>query len=641
MRLPHRTNLVSLALVATFATAFASAPPARAADTPIAAAPPQAAGAATVGRIVWGGAALPTPSPALAPFRDPADNALCISPRALAPLGVTYIVDREAGKVTLAGPDGITVATVELRTLPAALAADRPALPAGDDAAFIPAVAAIEGLGGKCEWNAQTNTLYARAVLTSVEMLGGQLRLKATLPVLPTVTQDRGGRQVILDIAGAEVGSLPHILDLNSPLVAQARVGQFRDDVARVVLDMKQPYAFSVLGGKASSQIVLNPVTRPPATITISNVRGGLPTVTKAAPTKKPTGKKPAPTPVSVVSGITYRKVSDNQAQILISANRVPAVRAALTRGRLTLDLLNVDISRDAVSAVAALGKVDHPLLKAARLLTRPSLPAQLVFDLARTVRYTLRPSGKGSYLLDLTLPGETDGQLSGKTIVVDAGHGGYDSGAVGVDGTPEKRVTLAIATQVADLLSAAGANVIMTRATDIFIPVDERPIIANRAGADFFISIHADSGDRNHSVNGSTVYYHFSATEDRALAERIATRLGSMGDIRSKGIGSDGKRFPGQGYGVLRLSQMTGVLVECGYMSNSADVKRLTDPAMQGKIARCIIAGVRDYIEANPNLDTRNTNPQPGDGQEVPLPPPGGDPTTDAPLPAPDPAVP
>jgi N-acetylmuramoyl-L-alanine amidase len=77
---------------------------------------------------------------------------------------------------------------------------------------------------------------------------------------------------------------------------------------------------------------------------------------------------------------------------------------------------------------------------------------------------------------------------------VVDAGHGGSDSGALGVGGFREKNVTLAIASALRDKLQQAGANVIMTRSNDVFIPLDERPGIANRAGADFFIAVHADS---------------------------------------------------------------------------------------------------------------------------------------------------
>ena len=126
--------------------------------------------------------------------------------------------------------------------------------------------------------------------------------------------------------------------------------------------------------------------------------------------------------------------------------------------------------------------------------------------------------------------------------------------------------------------------------------------LIANRAGADFFVSIHADSGDRNHSIQGSTVYYHFNQPSCRALAQSIADRLAETGDIHSRGIGSDGIRFPGQGYGVLRNSRMVAVLCECGYMSNGDDVAKTEhNPLCKRRSPQSIVAGLRDYIEGNP----------------------------------------
>jgi N-acetylmuramoyl-L-alanine amidase len=210
------------------------------------------------------------------------------------------------------------------------------------------------------------------------------------------------------------------------------------------------------------------------------------------------------------------------------------------------------------------------------------------------------------------------------------------------VNGTREKDVNLAIASRLADSLREAGANVLMTRADDFFIPVNERPAIANRAGADFFISVHSDSGDSNHSISGSTVYVHADDPYCKTLAQCIAERLDGVGVIRSRGVRTDYIRFPGWGYGVLRNSRMVAVLVECGFMSNAGDVRRLTDPAQQKRIAEAIRTGLRDYIEGNPDFDTRNVNPEAGGGGtiETPAAPPPGDTGTEAPPATPDPAA-
>src|SRR4028118_1685421 len=118
-----------------------------------------------------------------------------------------------------------------------------------------------------------------------------------------------------------------------------------------------------------------------------------------------------------------------------------------------------------------------------------------------------------------------------------------------------------------------------MTRAKHTFIPLGGRPggrsYIANQAGADFYISVHADAV-RNRSKRGSTVYYHKQFPHGRALAQTIAERFGAMGGIPSGGPRSD-RVLHTSGLSVLRESRMVSVLVECGYMTNLSDATFLT----------------------------------------------------------------
>jgi N-acetylmuramoyl-L-alanine amidase len=606
--------------VAPSPSAVSAAADAAAATAPVSASP----------HVLFGGAPIPVPSPALAPFRDASDGELCVAPESLAPMGITYVVDDQTGQVTLAAPDGVKTVTVPAHRV------------AGKPGVFVPVVQVVEALGGKCEWHAASNTLYARALLTSAEIIGGQLRLRATLPIMPTVRVDRGGRLVVVDVTGAEVGTLAKGLNLAAPQVKTARVGQFTDDVARLVLEMKEPGAFAVLGDKPGLQVVLNPAD--PSKLPTVSLSTPKTAVASAGNTSAPRSASKPAAPVarktaalSIVNGVSFRRLSDDKAQFVVSADRAPQVRAALSRGRFTLDLLNATLA--AKAAALELGKWDHPFLKAAQLVANGDTAARLVLDLTRAVCYTVRPTDRGNYLIELTLPKSASGRLAGKLVVVDPGHGGSDSGAKGVNGNYEKHVNLAIGTQLAQQLQEAGANVIMTRSGDSTLPVNARPQIANQAGADFFISVHADSADRNHSVNGSTVYFHMDWASCRALAQCIADRFADMGGIRTKGVHSDGRQWGGRfvnGYGVLRGSQMVAVLVECGYMTNSNDVRRLSDPASQKKIAGAIMAGLRDYVEGNPDLDTRFINPQPegalgGEVPPEPMPAPDADaPTAD-----------
>jgi N-acetylmuramoyl-L-alanine amidase len=552
-------------------------------------------------QVVFGGKPLLLDAPASQPFRDPVDNILCISPDMLAALGVIYIVDEKMGKVTFTNPEGTATTTVELRTPPDGFV---------QKGVFVPAIETVEGLGGKCEWDSATNTLYMRSVLQSVEMVNGKLVLRATLPITATVSRLPDEKKVLINVTGSEVGNLPKTLPLEIPGVTQVRTGQFESDTARIVLQLKDNNTyFSLETNRPSVVVALNPVV------------SARPRNAEAGNTRVVTVNRRENRPLTTVNTVTFRSISKDRAQFVVRAGRVPVARPVLSKGRLTLDLLNATLGPQ---VMATLGDVKHPFLKAVQMVARGNNAAQLILDLTRVVNFTVKPDNNGNLVLDITMPRNAGGTLAGKLIVVDPGHGGPDSGATG-SGYREKHLALAISLKLADALRENGANVLLTRADDFFIPVSERPRIANRADADFFIAVHCDSGDSNRSINGSTVYYHAYDPNCRNLAQSIAQRLDGTGGIRSNGIRTDFVRFPGRpdgstgGFGVLRGSRMVAVLVETGYMSNSRDVSRLADPGQQAQIAAAIAAGLRDYIEGNPNMDTRTNRPEAGD---PPLPP-------------------
>lgn len=546
-------------------------------------------------RVVYGGEALPAADDKKAPYRDPFDGEVCVSPEALAPLGVTYLVDEKGRQVTLMAAESGRSVTVDLR----------PAPKGGDKAAFLAVGPAIRALGGRSEFDPKTNTLYLRSVLTAVEMLGGQLRVKSSLPVQAKVTSSRDRKLIIVDVPGAEVGDLPKTLDLKSPGVAKARTGQFNPDTARVVLEMEAPSGFFVLGAeKPATLLTLNPLPE----------RGGASSVAKAAPASRPApqkvakapagkpGKTPAPT---FVKGVSFRRVSDSRAQIVIDAGSAPALRPALEGGQLTLSFLNATF---ADGAGDALSSAEHPFVKAARLVPGGGTTAQLLVELTRTVNFQILNNPNGGIIVDLRMPRGAGGVLAGRTIVVDAGHGAHDAGARGVNGWYEKNVNLGVARKLAEELRDMDVNVVMTRDSDTFLGVHERAYVANRLGADFLISVHSDSA--RGGANGSTVYYHLNNADCRSLAQTIAARFKAMGGIKTNGPRSDGRIYT-NGFGVLRSAQMVAVLVECGFMTNSNDVRFLSSVAGQQKIARAIALGVKDYVEGLPaGADTRFVNP-------------------------------
>lgn len=173
--------------------------------------------------------------------------------------------------------------------------------------------------------------------------------------------------------------------------------------------------------------------------------------------------------------------------------------------------------------------------------------------------------------------------------VVVDPGHGGKDPGAIGIGGTQEKAVILPISKKIAEILEKEGIQVVMTRDSDYFVDLAPRVTMAERANADLFVSIHANSMGLNRpDVNGLETYY-FSSGE--RLARVIHRSILQDINIRDRGVRR--ARFL-----VLRKSSMPSVLVEVGYMTGRDDSAKLRTTAYQNQMAEAIARGILQYIK-------------------------------------------
>ncbi|MDQ6765433.1 MAG: N-acetylmuramoyl-L-alanine amidase [Verrucomicrobiota bacterium] len=144
-------------------------------------------------------------------------------------------------------------------------------------------------------------------------------------------------------------------------------------------------------------------------------------------------------------------------------------------------------------------------------------------------------------------------------TVVVDAGHGGKDSGAYRRSGPPEKTVTLDVAQRLNRKLRESQFHTVMTRSSDVFIPLDERVAIGNRQANAVFVSIHFNDS-RGRGIHGYETYYNSSYAQ--SLEQRIQRKLLSMPGASNRGVRS-------ANYRVLRKAVYPSVLVECGFLSN------------------------------------------------------------------------
>lgn len=221
--------------------------------------------------------------------------------------------------------------------------------------------------------------------------------------------------------------------------------------------------------------------------------------------------------------------------------------------------------------------------------------------------------------------------------IVIDAGHGGEDPGAIGANGLKEKNITLAMAKDLKAQLEATNRyRVHLTRDKDFFIRLSGRVAIARNKGADLFISLHADSINRS-GVRGASIYTLSEKASD-AETEKLAARenhadliagidlshededvANILVDLAMRDTMNQSKFFANKvvavlknggvrildnphryaGFAVLKAPDIPSVLIELGYMSNSQESAMLSKPEYRGQIARALVSGIDGYFEA------------------------------------------
>lgn len=217
------------------------------------------------------------------------------------------------------------------------------------------------------------------------------------------------------------------------------------------------------------------------------------------------------------------------------------------------------------------------------------------------------------------------------RRIVVDPGHGGHDPGAIGAGGTKEKDVVLQIGLKLAHKLKEElGVDVVLTRSTDEFIELQERTAIANKVGADLFVSVHANAS-LNRSASGIETYYlnlaktekaaQLAAKENGTTLEKVSLLQAVLFDLMAnyklndsahlaeevqKAVyGKVNGQYSAKNLGVkqgpfyvLVGATMPSILVETAFVSNEREEGRLKDPRYQDVTAEGIMAGIKAYID-------------------------------------------
>jgi N-acetylmuramoyl-L-alanine amidase len=303
-----------------------------------------------------------------------------------------------------------------------------------------------------------------------------------------------------------------------------------------------------------------------------------------------------------------------------------------------------IDVSHPAVVESSKLYQDEQGLFRLALIIR----PAQFANDAAQKKAFAIAPSALGAGPLQPPLPrlAESPAERRAKAfkpvIVLDPGHGGYDSGAVKL-GTVEKNVVLAFGLVLRDALEKTGRyKVLMTRDDDTFIPLDQRTVYAEHNKANLFIAIHADYSDGGSRARGATIYtlrdrvaknLERSAKDNAAdnvlsedeintvkkvsddvravrgiladLAERDVeltherTGMFAKAVIENMGESTPMRSEPDQqaAFRVLKTAQFPSVLIELAYVTNQQDASNLKSDEWREKVAQSIVTAIDNYF--------------------------------------------
>jgi len=187
-------------------------------------------------------------------------------------------------------------------------------------------------------------------------------------------------------------------------------------------------------------------------------------------------------------------------------------------------------------------------------------------------------------------------GALEGRLVVVDAGHGGFDPGAIGVSGSREDELNLAVAQDLKAALIDMGARVIMTREDEKAVADSKEADMAERrriiveSGSDIVVSIHMNNFTKDPNVSGPLVLFMPGSEKGKALAEEIQSSMNTA-------LEADGAARSDNLY-VLKSGSQPCVLVECGYLSNENEERSLGQSDYQKKVAKAISNGIQSFFQ-------------------------------------------
>ncbi|MEO1589669.1 MAG: N-acetylmuramoyl-L-alanine amidase [Cyanobacteria bacterium J06632_22] len=442
--------------------------------------------------------------------------------------------------------------------------------------------------------------------------------------------------RLVIDLPGTSLGRATASQLVNQDGVRSVRVGQFDAGTTRIVVEFDEGYTIDPqriqvrgetdrqwyvqlptaqrtsgdsppppttgLENIVRNQAVSNPATQIEGIVTTADgffvrTRGEVPTVEITTQKDGPTGRQMV---------LTF---ADSAIAPTFTAQSLPVNRYSISSWEAVQDTTNPPVARiimnlgpDSPEWTAAASNIGGAVILPDGVSIREIPDAGPSQSVAAgqpiPVPEPTRPSRPGlpnrqppanpePPLPDGELPRVQEGRFR---VVIDPGHGGRDPGAVGRGGLQEKQVVNPISLRVAELLRQQGVDVVMTRDRDYELGLDTRVQIAERADADFFVSIHANAINLSRpDVNGLETYYYSSRGQSFAR---------DVHDIVLREMQMNDRRVRQARFYVIRRTSMPAILVEVGFVTGEFDAPNLADPAWRERMAVAIARGILVHLQ-------------------------------------------
>jgi N-acetylmuramoyl-L-alanine amidase len=487
-------------------------------------------------------------------------------------LGVT--VTRENGLITLTTADERTLKLKELTTV---AEVDGRKFTVGasprevDSELYLPLVSLAPYLDAQARYKPQERALSLLPLLhvgctTNNDDGSVVVTVRSAAPLQYASGWLNDPPRVYFDFKAVALGNDDSLLTPNAVGVQRVRMSQFSTspDVVRIVADCDMVRRVTptvseqgrlvtiVIGDEAPAGALTNPVPLPGA---------------------------PADLPVRLFDA-ALDTLSPQQSRLTLAAAGAPQLVCSYDNAKCQL-VLQLDNAVNAIPEERLKGFADRQIASVAVETPATGTGAKVILTFKRDTGYVIDSDNLGVRVLVGTFG------IDDMLIVLDAGHGGHDSGAVGAKGTREKDINLDIINRTAKLLKAAGARVLLSRNDDTFIPLYDRPGLANGRQADIFISVHCNSSAKRNSAKGTQTYYR--TPQSIQLASAMHHELLKSLELHDGGVRNGN-------FAVIRESRMPSVLLEIAFINNAKEEELLRTPAFRQKTAEAILNGVRRY---------------------------------------------